>query len=177
MRSGNLALVVGTGRSMWEDFYLSPRAATVFAVNHAALFLPRVEHAVSANGAFIGGIAKARLSLPRYSKDALVVHASTPAPGVTMVWDERIFPWSGEGGTSSLLAVRIAIKLGFTQILVAGVPLDTRGHFYDPEDYLYATDFSAALADWVTVRDENPQIEIRSWSGYTRALLGAPEVG
>lgn len=171
MTSSRLALVVGTGRKMWDEFYRSPWAATVFAVNHAALFLPRVEHAVSVHGGLIGGFALSRLS--RHPNDALAVHAPQAAPGVTMVWDERVFPFAGHGGTSSLFAVRIAIRLGFKRIILAGVPLDTGGHFYDPEDYAFPTNFSGDLAEWAKLRIEHTDIEIRSHSGNTRTLFGA----
>lgn len=174
MPSSRLALIVGTGRQMWDDFYMAPRTATVFGVNHAALFLPRVEHAVSVHGGLIGGLMQARKA--RHPKDAIAVHAPHAAPGVTMEWDERVFPWAGGGGTSSLFAVRIAVRLGFTKIFLAGVPLDGGGHFYDPEDYLYATDFTDALSAWVLFREEEPNIEIRSYSGRTRTYFGLPEV-
>lgn len=172
----NLALVVGTGRSMWEDFFSAPREATVFGVNHAAMFLPRVEHAVSLHGPLIGAIATARLSRPAHKGDVLAVHAPTLAPGVTMMWDERMYQWAGQGGTSSLFAVRIAIKLGFTKIFLAGVPLDSAGHFYDPEDYIYATDFSGDITPWVLLHEDEPHVEIRSYSGRTRTIFGTPEV-
>jgi len=41
--------------------------------------------------------------------------------------------WPGDKrGTSGLFATRVAAALGYDEIVLAGVPLDDGGHYYDP---------------------------------------------
>lgn len=86
--------------------------------------------------------------------------------------DVEIVPerWKGSSG---LYAVQIAMQqFGADRIVLCGVPLwPANGHFFSPskewpEAELYRRGFQAALS---VIRDP-----VRSMSGWTRELLGAP---
>ena len=76
-------------------------------------------------------------------------------------------------GSSGLYAAQVAMEvLGASGVVLCGVPLDAgKGHFFEPgkpwpEAELYRAGFRAALP---VIRDT-----VRSMSGWTRELLGAP---
>ena len=65
---------------------------------------------------------------PRYRKDYdgdIQLHCCHKCPGATQ-WD---LPGNG---TSSLGAVQVAQKMGYKEIVLAGIPLDGNGHYFDP---------------------------------------------
>ena len=76
-------------------------------------------------------------------------------------------------GSSGLYGVQIALEVfNASRVVLCGVPLDSeKGHFFEPgkpwpDAELYRAGFRAALP---VIRDK-----VRSASGYTRELLGAP---
>lgn len=77
----------------------------------------------------------------------------------------------GSSGSSGLFAVRCAIeRLGADRVILCGVPMDTQPHFYGGDPWLAADGFWPA---WIVAM---PYIKnrVRSMSGRTRDLLGAP---
>lgn len=74
-------------------------------------------------------------------------------------------------GSSSLFAVHVALALGYKEIILAGCPLDSMGHWWDgtgqpgPEwpGYSYQ-----AWLDFARTPDSK---RVRSLSGYTRQIL------
>lgn len=83
--------------------------------------------------------------------------------------DFRTSDW---GGSTGLLAVKIAMEKGFGRIVLAGVPLSSElAHYYNPgRPWKSATNFHRAWRKrmmWLGPR-------VRSMSGWTRELLGPP---
>lgn len=90
-------------------------------------------------------------------------------PGI----DRRIdHLWPGTtSGSSGLFAAKVALELGADRVVLAGVPLTVDGaHFFDPRPW---TDRAGFVRGWQTAL---PHIKdrVRSLSGWTRELLGAP---
>ena len=88
-----------------------------------------------------------------------------------------------DSGTSSLLAVRVALFLGYTRIVLVGVPFESNLSFVDEKGGLGTaedTRVSRAGNKWSIYhqgwRDVYPEIKdnVRSVSGWTRGLLGEP---
>ena len=57
-------------------------------------------------------------------------HSNRAKPEIDRVWD-----CANVGGCSGLWACHVALMLGYTDILLAGVPMDNSGHFFDPPQY------------------------------------------
>jgi hypothetical protein len=64
-------------------------------------------------------------------------------------------------GSSALLGVKIALRLGYRKIILAGVPLN-EGHY------------AHFQIGWTWIADLLKCCPVRSMSGFTRELLGAP---
>lgn len=74
------------------------------------------------------------------------------------------------GGSSGLFGVAVAMELGADRIVLCGVPLDPIPHIDDPEPWRDATRYRYA---W-RVHEVALRACVRSLSGWTRGLLGAP---
>jgi hypothetical protein len=64
--------------------------------------------------------------------------------------------------------------LGYEEIVLAGIPMDNAGHYFDPP--WVATDLadSAVATVWREARDRVFDGRVKSLSGNTRDWLGAP---
>ncbi len=71
--------------------------------------------------------AKALRHVCTYEANEPACHAQELDDGINYVW-----PLDGWSTDSGMLAVRIALFMGFAPVHVCGIPLDTSGHFYDP---------------------------------------------
>lgn len=81
------------------------------------------------------------------------------------------YPGTDGSGSSGLFAVKVAQDHGFNRIVLAGVPMKAgEAHFFDPKGWHEVDQF---LVTWNAVL---PVIRnsVRSMSGWTRQLLGAP---
>lgn len=71
--------------------------------------------------------------------------------------------------------MRVCLAMQYERVIVAGVPLDRSGHFFDPppdmggcdEDYaVFASAWHESVDDFAG--------RVKSMSGVTREILGAP---
>lgn len=100
----------------------------------------------------------------------VATHSNKPGPGVDYVWNN-----CNTGGGSALWATKIAIEhLHKTHIILVGVPMDSKGRFYDSPWSQYP-DYNAfgSHHPW-QISVEDFQNKVRSMSGYTKELLGEP---
>lgn len=173
-----VALVIGSARGVWEDLRAASPLFTerpiTLAVNAMVAILPWIiDHAVSHHGQALAHLVAYRrliVSLPPAARDApLVTHSTQAADGIDRLWPEF------KAGDSGLLAARVALALGASRVILAGVPLDDSGRVHDdpartPFEYarFYRPVWEAARAELAG--------RVWSMSGFTRELLGAPEV-
>jgi hypothetical protein len=81
------------------------------------------------------------------------------------------YPGMDGSGSSGLFAVKVAQDHGFNRIVLAGIPMKAdEAHFFDDKVWTERDQF---LVAWKIAR---PAIKdaVRSMSGWTRQLLGAP---
>jgi len=127
-------LILGGGRTVWEDYrkakslFNTEREYEIMCINDIAgqFKAETIQHIVSCHQR----LPKA-LSIMRKEKsmlEACLLHSSKPSPGLDFVWEKV----STNGGSSAMLAVKIAIAIGYNKIILCGVPLDTSGHYFDP---------------------------------------------
>lgn len=86
---------------------------------------------------------------------------------------DDVYVWPTTKGTSSFFGTSVAVALGYDEITLAGIPMDTAGYFYGPPSP--QNDFSNPHMReyWV---ENTPAWEgkVSSMSGWTRDLLGEP---
>ncbi len=76
-------------------------------------------------------------------------------------------------GSSGMHAVEVALHLGADRVVVAGIPMDGGGHFWDPTPWdsamMHREPWESAKPIWGD--------RVRSMSGWTADLLGVPDRG
>lgn len=90
-------------------------------------------------------------------------------------FDRRIdylFPGQTKSGSSGLFGIKVALELGFDRVVLCGVPLVREAGKIDKGEIWHGAD--SFKAGW---KQALPHIApfVRSMSGWTRELLGAPD--
>ena len=75
------------------------------------------------------------------------------------IWVNRLWPYDPPSGSSAMLGVEAGMGMGYEKIILAGCPLSGRYDEFHP--------------GW-KVRYETIKDHVRSLSGWTKELLGAP---
>jgi hypothetical protein len=78
-------------------------------------------------------------------------------------------------GNSTLLAILSSIVMDYKRIVLAGVPLDTGPHWYEPEGTEGPNWVGMVYRQWMDFKMEIPEAErVRSLSGYSAFIFGKP---
>lgn len=178
----DVLLVVGDGSSMPEDYVAFQRFGIdhdTMAMNYSAYALKewgeKFQHFIAGDSHF-EDMQKVAQSL----NNGCVKHCWNPGCGEEKGFDVRWVKQDHRGwsGTTANLGVKIGITLGYLRIVLAGVPMDRSGHWYDkylPEKDIKRTHIHAAhLWFWTELATRPVGKFIRSMSGNTKDLLGEP---
>lgn len=178
------ALICGSAPTLLEEFDACRTRmpeASVIAINESA----RVIHA---DFLMTQHPEKAERFRKLSRKPGIIVHTGKPReralqPGIHVYW-----PGCVTLATSGGSAIKIAIKMGFSRIVLCGMPMNGGDGYFsssslerdeprfgleDPEsDYIRG--YRKALIDFI---EEQPDAldKVRSMSGFTRQLFGAPD--
>ena len=177
--SGRL-LICGSARCIWDDLSLyqfgerEGVASIVFdgdvmVVNDIGMHLGcPIHHWYSNDWEMLPRWVAARRPLSAVTDVNILTHSCYG--GADYVW-----PWHG-GGTSGLNAVFTALALGYSEITLAGIPLDDAGHYFDPP--WQRTNFTNEVPSdneeikyWSKAAKESFQGKVKSLSGRTKAIL------
>ena len=138
-------------------------ANCIVAVNDIGAELPHVDHWATLHPEHF----------PKWERDAIAsdyVKWSVPYPKGDHrgQWTDRHADhW---GGTSGMFGARVALAIGAAEVVLAGVPMEKGPHYFGGAEW-EPTEFY--LRDWE--RHKTKLERVRSLSGWTRELLGAPE--
>jgi len=112
---------------------------------------------------FMGGTAEQRNVHPQ--KLGVTIHSDKKWPLVDHVWPCKLT------GTSALFATRVALALGYEEVVLCGVPLDETGRYYSAP---WDKGVSLNVVDMKEWEEYVPVFEgrVKSMSGRTRELLG-----
>ena len=191
--AGKSLMIIGCGRNVWEDLTHYPRyqygpmqkpydpmvyhAFDVMAINEIGMYLPHVDHWVSMHDDVLRHLSEIRKQL---GLAETMLHSNTPLrPDTHCACCGGMVYWhlAAALGCSGLLAVHIAVLLGYEAILLAGIPADNHGNFYHPATMGGTHGVVRAKERWEAAIRRVPAIaqRVRSLSGWTRELLGAPD--
>jgi hypothetical protein len=169
-----LGVVLGSANCLDEDLakldaiYTGPRI--VVAVNDAGWYYRgKLDHWATLHPEYFHKIAGSQngnwLEKRRIAGGDMTFQTwSRRAPELV---DEIVDHW---GGSSGMLGVRLHFHLGVWPIVVCGVPMDKRPKFDKPGAWNGGTEFPK---DWERLKPDLAG-RVRSFSGYTRELLGKP---
>jgi len=117
--------------------------------------------------------------------DEIIKHTLGSVDGFDVDWDLEQDDYNhgaitGEApdsrmhGSSALFATLAALDIGYTQIVLAGCPLDTEGHYYFPvkdKETLGPIWLGYDLMAWLDFSRQAESRNVRSMSGYTAMIL------
>lgn len=83
-------------------------------------------------------------------------------------WDRG----GGNSGSTGLFAISVAIHLGYGRVILAGVPMDSQPKL---NQFTPWSDRERFLPAWNAAKVEMKE-RVRSMSGWTRELLGGPDM-
>lgn len=177
-------LVVGGGWCVWKDLSLIDWSQIdIMCVNDIFMHFPgEIRHFYSNNHHEMLKWREARVDRFRKSYTrTTMLHTNRYGADYMVQW-----PWPGHG-TSGLNAIYTALGLGYEKVILAGIPLDDGGHYYDPRpDETTGSwgnrKFSHFEAEipvkggkmkyWEDARDKIFNGRVRSLSGRSKDLLG-----
>lgn len=124
-------LIVGGARCVWEDVRGLPEPSAVMCVNDIGMYWPgRINHWYSNDvEQLVHWSEGRRRGLVNIFGKGWRLHSCFEARN--SVLDVHLWPFPGQG-SSGLVAIFVAIALGYDPITVAGIPFDNSGHFFDP---------------------------------------------
>ena len=187
-QSSGICVVLGGGRCVWDDITKLWRMMgftfrnskddeppwTTIAVNDIAChYKPKLDH--------IASLHEAQLYPSVLIRHENACHYSVPLTHTQRHGVDRpgpaLYAWDLQGyvgGTSAGFAAAIAIAMGHSKVVLAGVPLDGNGHYFDPP-FAKLTQFDTRTQDiqWSAFRDYFGDV-VRSMSGKTAKILSKP---
>jgi hypothetical protein len=198
-----LCLVIGGGYSVWfeiQEFYgLIGRGfensadfddnTPVLAVNDiGSFFKPRLGHLVSWHEEILAPTVALRKAhscniTQTYTHTQEHIHDTgrdiedfeVPSGSLFKKADWAWHFEQGIGGTSGLMAVMVALALGFNRVVIAGTPLDDKPHFWAPAwETVPQFKSQTQITTWCEARDIWLKDRVKSMGGRTRQWLGYP---
>lgn len=162
-------LVLGGGRCAWEDFAkVDPWKGETMAVNDiGAHFHGRIRHWVTLHPEYMPGWRTYREKHLYGQGVPAMTHSNKMKDGVDVQWSVE-----NVGGTSGLFACFIGLMLGYNEILLAGIPMDNTGHYFDAPQVRTDNEDKAVSQCWRWARDNIFAGRVQSLSGNTKAWLG-----
>ena len=172
VRIRSVVLIIGDGwclpGDMAQFFRLSPERHDVFAVNRAINYYNHCKHW----GAADGDEAVYQATQLKMQHPGLCRHTLMPEiPGFDVFWEPHDKPAEDWRGNAGLFAAEACVGMGYKKIVLAGVPMDNNGHWYDPllKGPVWKED---AYKRWKIFKETLSPV--RSMSGWTKKLFKGP---
>ncbi len=177
-------LVIGRGKGVWEEIEQAKRLCAfdqVVAINRIGVDYPdKINHWASfhANRFFAKIVMRGGFQID--DSDWVRLRRAKGYPDADYYWTSTKTAYrignsplrtvECEGGSSGLIGVMVALYVGGTRVVLAGIPMAQEYEHYDhPGPWIEAKDYRKA---WLDVL---PKLRnVRSMSGWTKELLGAP---
>lgn len=169
-RQGPL-LIMGGGSCVWDDYAkVRPWKGEIMCVNDIGQFLhDQVAHWVTLHPEYLPGWRHYRTKHLFGRGDRPTCHSNRMAEGVDVSW-----AIDNSGGSSGLFGIYVGLLLGYTEIVIAGIPMDDSPHFFDPPWYRGDLNDRANQLAWMDAKARVFDGKVKSLSGRTKAWLGAP---
>lgn len=168
-------LALGSATSLWTDIdgalALSDFDGVVAANEAGVLWAGELTSWVTLHPEEIEGRIDRRRSRGYPDAKEICSHFTKRETGAITLQIEYMLPRQKKSGSSGLFAVKRCLDLGATHVVCCGIPMEkTMGRVDGKEQWPSASMFRGAWENVVPVIRH----KVRSMSGWTRNLLGAP---
>lgn len=168
-------LIMGDGRCLQKDldsFLINPPPHDVMSIAKSYKLYPgRILHwsMVDSNA----NVWWARHLPLRNNGDLPIRHTLGECEGFDVNWDDGQDDGALWHGTSALFATLVALNLGYEKIILAGCPMDNKGHWYFSEEQDQGPDWKEEdyqiWRDFVKTEEAK---KVKSLSGYIAQIIG-----
>lgn len=171
--SGPLILT-GCAQNVWEDLTKAQKLAwdaDIMCVNLSIIGLHWKYHLGQTKIKHWATMHPEMFSVVEWFRPGIITHSNAQAPNVDVFWHLN------QDGTSGLFAVKVALLLGYTKIIICGMPLDKSIRFFDCPgvEPAHPYDDRAILGGWREFfMDATARERVRSLSGASKQILGEP---
>lgn len=131
-RYSGAAIAIGGARCVWDDLAATAHiAGDRAAVNEIGMHYPgRLAHWLTLHPEYMPGWLLWRSNHCMGEGARPHTHSHKHAPGIDHAWEAV----DVVGGTSGLAIVYVLRMLGYCPVILAGIPMDASGHYFDPPD-------------------------------------------
>ncbi len=174
-------LITGDGRSLSADldtFLQWEVPHDVMAIGRSINIYPgRVKHWANVDGTDSSWWAE---HLPQKNDGKIPIrHTLGNCKGYDVDWDILDSPWKMDEvvwyGSTALFAVYVSLELGYDKIILAGCPLDNKGHWYFPNGTCPGPRWHGeTFQAWLDFARDERANKVRGLSGYTAQIVGEP---
>jgi hypothetical protein len=183
MRNHDILLITGDGKTLLADlehFLEQKMPHDVLCMGRSIQKYPGfVDHYVDVDsdaGAWV--LENLEKNHPdKVGPDGILTHTLGHVEWVDCDWDIKHCPWDMADvmwhGSSALFSVLIGLQMGYRRIYLAGCPLDSKGHWYFPEEDYGPRWTMETYQAWFEFAKTPDAKKVRSLSGYTGQLLGS----
>jgi hypothetical protein len=167
--------VLGGARCVWTDIEaaasLVQQPDTVVVVNDIGIVYPRADAWATYHPELMAHWRAQRAA--NQLEPATSYWTTSEYPACAAYPEFKVLPVAG--GSSGLLGACVAIALGARHVILCGVPIDHgMAHWHDRDKGQAWAEGSSYREGWVD-RKAALTGRVRSMSGFTRELLGAPD--
>jgi hypothetical protein len=177
---GSFATIISTADCVKGDIKNFGVHGTVFVVNDAGFYYPNFDHHVSHHGEILAIVRRYRRKFRAEFFNEYKSHSSLYSDSGLVEVEQNladcVWKFRPKAISSGMLAIFIAIAIGYKHILVHGMPFSRTNHFYDFEETHVINQY-----DKFFVQAQKPDIikvfenyDIRFSSGNFRKLTKAP---
>jgi len=183
MRRRDTVLITGDGASLPDDvkkFESWDMPHDVYCINRSMLYFQRpINHWAAVDAEESMWFAKYLNSDVRPNGHMIYRHTIGVCQHVyNVAWEidaEDLNDYSSRiwAGNSGYFGILTAIAMGYSRIIIAGMPLDRKPHWYEPESETGPNWIGAAYTQWMDFKMKVPEADrVRSMSGYSAFILG-----
>jgi hypothetical protein len=132
--AGQEITIIGSGRNVWTDVQGLSESPNVMCVNDMGMYWPgRFKHWYSNDvEQLIHWKQGRRRQFTSLFGNGAMLHSCFMREGPEY-YEVKHWPFPGQG-SSGVVAILVALGLGYTHLTLAGMPFDNSGHFYDPPE-------------------------------------------
>jgi hypothetical protein len=181
VKDNDLLLITGDGKTLPDDlekFYGLEIEHDTMCIGRSILRIPGQVHHYAEVDVDAGKWVLENLDKNHPHACSPIRHTIGEVDWVDVCWEIENCPIPSEEimwhGSTAYFGVLIGLHMGYDTIALAGVPLDSKGHWYFENETSGPRWTPETYQAWFEFAGTKDSLKVRSFSGYTKTILGPP---
>ena len=182
IRSSDTVLITGDGQTLHDEvreFESWGVPHDLYATNRSLIWHNRQVDHWAAIDIEEGYWFAENITFNVMPKKNVMRHTIGEIPNAYDIWWEMDYPWENEYqrrvfvGNTGYFAVLTALAMGYKKIVLAGMPLDNKPHWYEPDSEIGPNWNGLTYIQWMDFAMKVPEAkQVHSMGGYSAFILG-----